>query len=283
MPIKRNENLRRKIYNLLLSRGYDPVPKDSDIKNINKTVEPEEGDVIKFTFNNGNGEDDNCYIGLDGNNLTVYYDEDVMKNKVGSDSSEMDDSFFGFLKFLRQWSYSNGVKHLKLDNKDNLTSDMAQRTYMKKKEQIAEGYYSMGKQASYSDAVPTVKIILQHTRQIQEGEQRYRNVAKIFLENTQGERILAPTLRPGIAQVYARHLAEGGVPNDERWNHMKSLCEEYSKMAGFVRATKNHQFNESAQELVNTGVDHYIKLRETLGKFVVIRAIIHILKVGHQH
>jgi len=266
MPIKRNENLRRKIYNLLLSRGYDPVPKDSDIKNINKTVEPEEGDVIKFTFNNGNGEDDNCYIGLDGNNLTVYYDEDVMKNKVGSDSSEMDDSFFGFLKFLRQWSYSNGVKHFKLDNKDNLTSDMAQRTYMKKKEQIAEGYYSMGKQASYSDAVPTVKIILQHTRQIQEGEQRYRNVAKIFLENTQGERILAPTLRPGIAQVYARHLAEGGVPNDERWNHMKSLCEEYSKMAGFVRATKNHQFNESAQELVNTGVDHYIKLRETLGK-----------------
>ena len=47
---------------------------------------------------------------------------------------------------------------------------------------------------------------------------------------------------------------------------MKSLCEEYSKMTGFVRATKTHQFNESAQELVNTGVDHYIKLRETLGK-----------------
>jgi hypothetical protein len=56
------------------------------------------------------------------------------------------------------------------------------------------------------------------------------------------------------------------VPNDERWNHVKALCEEYSKMAGFVRATKNKQFMESAQQLVSEGVNHYQSLRETLGK-----------------
>ncbi|MGA1049569.1 MAG: hypothetical protein ACO3UU_16315, partial [Minisyncoccia bacterium] len=132
----------------------------------------------------------------------------------------------------------------------------------------------MGKTASYNDAVPTVKIILQHTRQIQEGEQRFRNVAKIFLENQLGERILAPTTRPGIAQVYARHLAEGGVPNDERWNHIKGLCEEYSKMAGFVRAVKNNQFNESAQQLVSEGVNHYTNLRETLSRMRGLRGYI---------
>ena len=132
--------------------------------------------------------------------------------------------------------------------------------------QMAEGYHPMGKKASYNDNIPAVKIILQHNRQIEEGEQRYRNIAKIFLENQDGERFLAPTTRPGIAQVYARHIAEGGVPNDERWNHIKSICEEYSKMAGFVRATKNKQFNESAQSLVNEGINHYQSLRETLGK-----------------
>jgi hypothetical protein len=124
----------------------------------------------------------------------------------------------------------------------------------------------MGKTASYSDAVPTVKIILQHSRQIQEGEQRYRNVSKIFLENAEGERFLSPTNKPGLAQVYARHLAEGGVPNDDRWNHLKSLCEEYSKMAGFVRAVRSNQFNESAQRLVNEGLNHYQGLRESLSK-----------------
>ena len=107
-------------------------------------------------------------------------------------------------------------------------------------DKINEGYFPNGKLSSYNDNIPTVKIVLQHTRAIQEGEQRYRNVARIYLENVQGERILAPTVKPGIAQIYARHLAEGGVPNDERWNHIKSLCEEYSKMAGFVRAVRGN-------------------------------------------
>jgi hypothetical protein len=132
--------------------------------------------------------------------------------------------------------------------------------------QVNEGYYAMGKQASYSDAVPTTKIIIQHTRKIEEGEQRYRNIAKIFVENMNGERFLIPTTKPGIARVYARHISEGGTPYDERGKHITGLVEEYQKMAGFVRATKNKQFNESAQELINEGVNHYQSLRETLHK-----------------
>jgi hypothetical protein len=134
------------------------------------------------------------------------------------------------------------------------------------KEKLGEGYYSMGKKASYNDAVPNVKIVLQHNRALEEGEQRYRNVARIFLENADGERFLAPTTKPGIARVYARHIAEGGVPNDDRWNHIKSVCEDYNKMAGFVRATRNKEFNESAQDLINEGANHYTNLRETLHK-----------------
>ena len=135
-----------------------------------------------------------------------------------------------------------------------------------KEQHLEEGYHPMGKKASYNDAVPNVKIVLQHNRALEEGEQRYRNVAKIYLENAEGERFLAPTTRPGLARVYARHIAEGGVPNDDRWNHIKGLCEEYNKMAGFVRATKNKQFNESVQSLVNEGVNHYNNLRENLNK-----------------
>ena len=42
--------------------------------------------------------------------------------------------------------------------------------------------------------------------------------------------------------------------------------EEYQKMAGFVRATRGNQFNESAQQLVNEGINHYQSLRESLSK-----------------
>jgi hypothetical protein len=164
-------------------------------------------------------------------------------------------------RFAQQHQLSFEVK-----NRDHLKYDMAKREHMKKQERISEGYYPMGKKASYNDNIPTVKIVIEHSRQIEEGEQRYRNVNRIFLENTQGERILAPTTKPGIAQIYARHLAEGGLPHDDRWNHIGSLCEEYNKMGAFVRATRNNQFNESAQQLVNEGINHYQSLRESLSK-----------------
>jgi hypothetical protein len=132
--------------------------------------------------------------------------------------------------------------------------------------QVNEGYYPMGKQGSYSDAVPTTKIIIQHSRKIEEGEQRYRNIAKIFVENSDGERFAVPTNKPGIARVYARHIAEGGTPYDERGRHITSLVEEYSKMSGFMRATRGKQFNESAQQLVTEAVNYYQSLRESLSK-----------------
>jgi hypothetical protein len=266
MPIQ-TDSLNRKLYELLNSRGYDPVPRDSDVANAGKTVPPEEADVFKFTFKQGDEAIDDAWVSVDGaENLTMYYDKNLA-NKAGerSPGTQFDDSWYGLLRHLKKWAHARQLS-FKLEPKEKIDSDMSQRTYMKKKEQIAEGYHPMGKTASYNDAVPTVKIILQHTRQVQEGEQRYRNVAKIFLENAQGERFLSPTSKPGLAQVYARHIAEGGVPNDDRWNHLKSLCEEYSKMAGFVRAVRSNQFNESAQRVVEAGLNHYQSLRESLGK-----------------
>jgi hypothetical protein len=142
---------------------------------------------------------------------------------------------------------------------------------MKKREHdrtegLNEGYYPINKRSSYNDSVPATKIILQHSRVMEEGEQRYRSIEKIFVENVQGERFLLPTNKPGLARVYARHISEGGTPYDERGQHITSLCEEYGKMAGFVRATRNKQFNESAQPLINEGINHYNNLRETLHK-----------------
>jgi hypothetical protein len=199
--------------------------------------------------------------------LIVYYGDDVAKSPdTNTSGTQYSDSWSSLVRLLSSWRFRNGLRKFDLENEDHLESDMARREHVRKQEQIAEGYYPMGKKASYNDSIPTVKMVIQHSRQIEEGEQRYRNVARIFLENQEGERFLAPTTRPGIAKVYARHIAEGGKPHDDRWNHIGSLCEEYQKMAGFVRATRGNQFNESAQKLVETGINHYNSLRESLSK-----------------
>ena len=258
------ESFNKQLYDLLKVRGYNPVPKNNKNQNVGT---PQEAHIFEFTFKKDGEEYGKVWTTIDdAQNVIVYFDSEQTESPEGQTRGvSYDDSWSGFLEHLKAWAQKKQLD-FELANKDRVGDDMRQREYWKMKQKVDEGYYPMGKQASCNNSIPTVKIILQHTRKIEEGEQRHRNVAKIFLETQEGERFLAPTTRPGVAQVYARHLAEGGEPQDERWNHIKSICEEYNKMAGFVRATRNNEFSESVQPLVNEGINHYKKLRESLGK-----------------
>ena len=254
--------LKEQLYRMLSSKGYQPKIVDTS----NKEVQvPEEADLIRFIFTKDGKKYGPVDLTIEGNSIVIYLSDGVLSSPdFPSPGAGYDDSWNGLRNHIRSWGHRFGLG-LSIKNQDHLQPDMAKRHHMKTNK-IAEGYYPMGKQASYNDSVPNVKIVIQHTRKIEEGEQRFRNVEKIFIENTVGERILAPTLRPGVARIYARHIAEGGLPHDDRWKHLSSLVEEYTKMAGFVRATRAGQFNESAQKLVNEGINHYLSLRESLGK-----------------
>jgi len=261
MP-KNSESLNRSLFDLLHSKGFDPTMLDTSGKEI---PTPEEAEVFQFNFVKDGEDYGKVTISIDGLHKLVIYFSDDIANSEKEESHGEDESWYKVLNQLKRFSQKYQLS-FELRNVDHLKHDMAKREYMKKQERISEGYYPMGKKASYNDAVPNVKIVLQHTRQIEEGEQRYRNIAKIFLENSEGERFLAPTIKPGVARVYGRLIAEGDKPHGERWNHVTSLVEEYQKMGAFVRATRNGQFNESAQRLVNEGVNHYQSLRETLSR-----------------
>jgi hypothetical protein len=257
------ESLNRELFRLLSK--YKPKPLDAEGK---ATPVPDEADIFKFEFTKDGEDYGTVYVTLDEDRvLTVYFGDDVTESPSDKTPGvDYDDTWTGLLQQLSAWRMTKGLRGFKTQNKDRVGDDMARRNHMRNKDKIAEGYYPMGKKASYSDAVPSVKIVIEHSRVIEEGEQRYRNINRIFLENQLGERYLLDTKKPGIARVYARHIAEGGKVNDDRWSHIGSLCEEYQKMAGFVRATRNGQFNESAQSLVNEGIAHYESLRESLGR-----------------
>jgi len=256
MP-KNQDSLNEKLFDLLKSHQLRPVPKDSNDEDVSV---PKEAEVFAFKFVKDGEDYGPVRVTIDGlHQLIVYYG-----NSVANSPKAGEGNWYDLLKHLSRFA-KNYQLSFKTDDEDNFKSDMAKREYSKR-EGLREGYHSMGKKQSYNDVIPETKIIIKHSKNIEEGEQRYRNVERIFIENALGERILAPTTKPGVAQVYARHIAEGGLPHDERWNHIKGLCEEYNKMAGFVRATRGKQFNESTEKLVNEGLNHYVKLRECLSK-----------------
>ena len=257
------ESLNRELFRLLSK--YKPKPLDAEGK---ATPVPDEADVFKFEFTKDGEDYGTVYVTLDEDRvLTVYFGDDVSDSPGDKTPGlDYDDTWSGLLHQLSAWRMTKGLRGFDTQNKDRVGDDMARRNHMRNKDKIAESYYATGKKSSYSDAIPSVKIVIEHSRVIEEGEQRYRNINRIFLENQAGERYLLDTKKPGIARVYARHIAEGGKVNDDRWSHIGNLCEEYQKMAGFVRATRNGQFNESAQSLVNEGIAHYASLRESLSR-----------------
>ncbi len=261
------ERKMSELYDEFHNRGYEPFLLN---KNGKETMDPEKAVTLGFTLKDENNLKSNpAYASIskkpreDHLTTTIWVDDEFIKSP----------EFQTFHSFLRPWVLTK-VGKLEIKGQNKFKFDMQKRVKQQmdqEKDKIAEGYYPLGKKTSYSDNVPTVKIIIEHNRAIEEGEQRFRNVHRIFVENLSGERFLLPTTRPGLARVYARHIAEGGTPYDEKGRHVTTLVEEYTKMAGFVRATKSKQFNESTQRLINEGLNHYSSLRETLTRLTTHR------------
>ena len=257
------ESFNKRLYDIFKTRGYKPAPKDSK----NERTNPETADVFEFQFSKDGEDYGKAWATIDKtSSLNIYYDDKQAGSPPGQTKGvDYDDSWSGLLKHLKQWALSKQL-NFGLHDSDRLGDDMRQRDYYKMKEKMNEGYHAVNQKTSYNDNIPNVKVVIQHDRAVREGEQRWRNVHKIFVENTEGERFAVPTRMPGIARVYGRHVAEGGTPYDERGKHITTLVEEYTKMAGFVRATRRGEFNESVAKLIAEGVSHHKSLKESLQK-----------------
>lgn len=251
MP-KNNELINVDLENFLDAKGMDAVPYDSSGKQV---PIPDEAELFQFKFAPDGEERGTATVSIDGTkSLNLYYDDAIMTENEGSDE------WFQFVKQLKRFAMMHQLD-FKTKNMDRLATDMKKREHQKK---LDEGYYGT-RHTSYSDKNPgTVKMILKHNRPLEETDARFRNIEKIFLETETGERFLLDTKKPSIARAYARHLAEGGRYNDERWNHIGQIAEDINRLGGFVRATRNKQFNEGAVKLVNEAQNHYQALRETI-------------------
>lgn len=257
MPVKQ-ESLNNQLEDEL--NKYSPVPMTSGGKEVDVA---DEADVFRFDFIKDGINYGPVHVSIDGTSkMIIYYSKDVQDSPRGrSIEGSGEESFDDLCKRLYRWAVGHQLRPQKVYS-SKLGRDMAKREHTKR---MDEGYYSTGKKSSYSDNIAETKIIIQHSRALEEGEQRFRNIARIFVENAAGEKFLLDTKMPGLARVHARNIAEGHTPYDERGKHISSMIKEYNTMAGFCRATKNNT-NENISHLVESGFQHYGQIRETLRK-----------------
>jgi hypothetical protein len=254
MP-RSNENINKELEELLSSNGFDVTARDSSGKEV---PIPDSSDLFEFHFHRDGEDYGTVTVTIDGlKQMVVYYDDQI------ADSGEGDAdgiSWGSLLRRLKKFAHSNQLG-FKLKDSDRVRQDMKRRQHTEK---LAEGYYG-NRKISYNDDTPTVKMIIKHNRALEETDQRFRHIERIFLETGDGERFCAPTNKPSRARMFARHIAEGGAYRDDRWQHLQEICEDLDALGGFVRATnRREQFNEGVGRMISEAIEKYSQLRETV-------------------
>ena len=250
------EKLRGRFPNLTLGRE-DGV----------ETLRPQEATFFEFDYKHKGKELGSVVISLvDEGALKVYFSTHML------DEAEHDarKNWYIFLKDMSRFSNRNmlsyeakNITKERLDKKDYLF--LTNRN--KSEEELAmESKLYGSKQKSYQN-LNGAKIIVQHTNTVDEEKMgsRGRNIKAIYIENSQGERFrFENNYLPG-ARAMARHISNGGWPNDDHGKHIGEIMKEMTDLKHFVRAVKRDDYiAEAAQEIIETASNRYHGLKNTL-------------------
>ena len=252
----------QQLYDLLVTKNFDPKSLDSMGK---PTVNPSEADLFSFNFSANDNEYGTVVILINGDNdLEVYYGDNLGK---GMDPGDRGD-WYDFLALIRQTAKRN-LLTFSLNNMNKLKHSMATMAGISES-LVMEAWKGQGKSKSYSNQPGNAKVVIQHSRQIGEGEQRFRNIGALFVENAQGERFRMPFKSIAGAKAMARHVSEGGTPYDAFGQHISETINEIGTLGKFVRASRGNAFaqNEQALGIVEDAVNHYADLKRKAKKMI---------------
>ena len=255
-------NASQQLYDLLVTRDFDPKSLDAMGK---PTVNPNEADLFSFNFKTENKEYGTVVVLVNGDNdLEVFYGDNLGKAMDSGDKGD----WYDFLAAIRNLA----KRHLLTFSLNNMNKLKYQ---MKSMADLAEGlvleaWKGQGKNKSYNNQPGNAKVVIQHSRAIGEGEQRFRNIGALFVENAQGERFKMPFESIAGAKAMARHVIEGGNPYDSFGQHISEMVNEINTLGKFIRASRGNQFaqNTDALGIVEDAVKHYADLKRKAKKII---------------
>jgi len=242
---------------LLITRDFDPKP---SINGKPLPTEPDGSvDISKanmfsfdYTTQNKNYGTVVVLLGQD-NELEVYYGDNLGRGM----EQEHRSAWYDFLAQLKKFAARN-LMTFELNDLSRLKYTMQGMAAIK--EGLFEGYYGK-KNISYSDQPKQTRLMIKHSRNLDESEPRYRAIESLFVETADGERFRVPSRSLMHGRMLARHVAEGGTPYDAFGSHMSSMIAELSTLNKFIRASRGRELAAEAASLTAEAVRHYHNLK----------------------
>jgi hypothetical protein len=245
----------KQLFDLLVSRNFDPELLDSSGK---PASNPAETEVFSFDFTTQSGNDYGTVVIMIGNdnNLEVYFGDNVGKSMEGADKRE----WFSFLEQLKHFSTRN-LMSFGLKNLNRLRYSMQGQAAIK--EGLFESWRGT-RTVSYNDRPEAVRLMIRHKKPIGEGDARYRYVESLYVETTDGERFKLPFTKLAGGRAMVEHVRNGGRPYDLRGQHIAAVVEELNVLSRFRRANQGQVFEGNTAELISETTAYYENLNKML-------------------
>jgi hypothetical protein len=235
----------------LVTRDFEPEILDSQGKAV---TDPGQAELFSFDYKTADKNYGTVVVLLGAENqLEIYFGDNLGRAMEGDDKQ----SWYQFLEQMKQFATRN-LLTFEINNLNRLKYTMQGMAAIK--EGLFEGYYGTRK-VSYSDQPKKTRLVIRHSRDIAEGEARYRAIESLFVETAEGERFRVPSRSLTHGRMLARHVAEGGTPYDAFGQHITEIVAEMHTLSRFVRAARGRGFDGEAAALVEAAVRHYADLK----------------------
>ena len=245
----------RKLFDLLVSRDFDPEMLDSAGK---PAADPSETEIFSFDFRAESGKDYGTVVIMLGNDntLEVYCSDNVGRGMESNDKND----WFDFLAQLKNFSVRNflsfGIKNL-----NHLRYSMQGQAAIK--EGLFESW-SGKKDVSWNAGATESRLMIKHKRALGEDEARFRYVESLFIETAEGERYKLPFRNLTAGKAMLEHVRAGGRPYDLRGQHIAEMVTELTVLSRFKRANAGRLLEGDTATLVEQATTYFENLRHNL-------------------
>ena len=247
------ENTPQKLFDLLLSKDYDVKVLDSSGKSVTDVTK---ADIFSFDFVSNKINYGTIVILLGGeNNFEIFFGDNIGRGL----ERDAKNTWYDLLYQLRMFAKRNMLT-FSLKNINKLKHTMQGLATIK--EGLYEGWNGTSK-SSYNPQKNKTKLIIRHSKKIAEGDQRFRNINSIFIENGDGERFKLPFKSITGARAMARHVSEGNTPYDVFGLHITETVNNINTLGSFLRV-KTINESEASSKIVETCKHHNKKLKKNI-------------------
>jgi hypothetical protein len=245
----------RKLFDLLISRDFDPEMLDSAGK---PAPDPAEAEIFSFDFRAESGKDYGTVVIMlgDDNTLDVFCADNVGKTMEGDDKEE----WFQFLEQLKHFSVKNFMS-FSTKNLNRLRYSMQGQAAIK--EGLFESW-SGKRDVSWNAGANESRLMIKHKRSLGEDEARFRYVESLFIETAEGERYKLPFRNLTAGKAMLEHVRMGGRPYDLRGQHIAEMVTELTVLSRFKRANAGKLLEGDTAALVEQATNYFENLRHNL-------------------